>query len=222
MWKSVIYKEWLKIRWFLIGFAALGIIAVGYIFLKVQHDFTFLEAKNYWYNSLFQNLQYFGYLKFLPLAAGLAIGIAQYYPETVDKRIKLTFHLPIRENKILLMMHAFGTGTLLAVFLLIFSLFFGLSKLFFAAEMVDTAVITIFPWFLAGLTTYFLIALIVLEPIRKYQVFYILISSFLITVFFEPAATSGYAPANPLLFVLTACLSIALLFSAYRFRKGEM
>ncbi|HBL76899.1 MAG: hypothetical protein A2W90_00965 [Bacteroidetes bacterium GWF2_42_66] len=222
MWKSVIYKEWLKVRWFLIGFTALGIFGVGYIFLKVQHDFAFMEAKNYWYNSLFKGLQYFGYLKFLPLAGALAIGVAQYFPETINKRIKLTFHLPLKENKVLMMMHTFGTCSLLAAYLLIFAVFFGFSKIFFASEMVNGAVISVFPWFLAGLTSYFIIALVVLEPIWKYRIFYSLIGGFFVTIYLKSAVTAGYGPANPILFVLTACLSIALIFSAYRFRKGEM
>lgn len=222
MWKSVIYKEWLKIRWFLIGYAALGIIAVGYIFLKVQHDIAFMEGKNYWYSILFQGLQYFGYLKFLPLIGALAIGIAQYFPETVNKRIKLTFHLPLKENKILLMMHAFGTGSLLAAYLLIFSIFYVLSNLFFPSEIINDAIVTVIPWFLAGLTAYFMIALIVLEPIWKYRAFYFIIGAFFITIYLNQSITAGYAPANPNLFILTAGSSIALIFSAYRFRKGEM
>jgi len=222
MWKSVIYKEWLKIRWFLIGFAALGIITVGYIFLKVQHDFTFMEGKNYWNNVLFLGVQYFGYLKFLPLAGALAIGIAQYFPETINKRIKLTFHLPLNENKVLMMMHVFGTSCLLAIYTLLILFFFGFSKIFFAAEMVNDALITIFPWFLAGLTTYFIVALVVLEPIWKYRAYYFLTGAFFVSIYLEPAVTAGYEPANPILLLLTACLSIALIFSAYRFRKGEM
>ena len=69
---------------------------------------------------------------------------------------------------------------------------------------------------------YFLVALVVLEPIWKYRVFYLLIGGFFITIYIKSTVTAGYGPVNPILFVLTACLSIALIFSAYRFRKGEM
>ena len=222
MWKSVFYKEWLKIRWFLLGFTILGIVGVGYIFLKVQHDFTFQGGKNYWYSILFQKFQYFNYLKFLPLAGGLAIGIAQYFPETVNKRIKLTFHLPLKENKVLMMMHAFGTASLLASYLFVFMVFFLLSNVFFASEIVNGAIVSVFPWFLSGLTSYFFIALVVLEPMWKYRIFYSLIGGFFITIYLKSPVIGGYGPANPILFALTVCLSIALVFSAYRFRKGEM
>lgn len=222
MWKSVIYKEWLKIRWFLIGFTTLGIAGVGYIFLKVQHDFAFMEGKNYWYAVIFQGLQFLGYLKFIPLAGAVAVGVAQYFPETVNKRIKLTFHLPVKENKILLMMHAFGTGSILVSYLLIFGLFISLCTIFFPAEIITDAIITAIPWFLAGLSAYFMIALIVLEPIWKYRAFYLIIAAFFISLFFNQAKLAAYAPANPILFILTAASGIALIFSAFRFRKGEM
>ena len=54
MWKSIIYKEWLKVRWFFLVFTGLGILAIGNIFLKVQHDFKFNDANNYWYYVLFR------------------------------------------------------------------------------------------------------------------------------------------------------------------------
>ena len=95
MWKSIIYKEWLKIRWFLIGYTVLGLLGIGYLFLTVKHGFTFLGGKNFWYGILFLGQQYFSYLKYVPILGGLAIAIAQYFPETINKRIKLVFHLPV-------------------------------------------------------------------------------------------------------------------------------
>lgn len=222
MWKSLIYKEWLKVKWFFILFAAIGILAVGYVFLKVQHDFTFNGAKNYWYLFLFQKLQFFSYLKFVPVAGALAIAVAQYFPETVTRRIKLTFHLPLNENKALLIMMFFGTVCLLACYVLFVSLFLGLSFLFFPAEIIGSAMVSIAPWFLAGFAVYYLTALIVLEPVWKFRFLYLVVFASVIPFYFEKAVSGGYAPAIPGLFVLTVILSIAVLFSGFRFRKGEM
>ena len=61
----MIFKEWIKVRWFLVIFTLLAVLAIGYIFIMVQHDFTFREAKNHWYSVLFQGFQYFRYLKYL-------------------------------------------------------------------------------------------------------------------------------------------------------------
>lgn len=222
MWKSLIYKEWLKVRWFVLICIGLGFLAVGYIFLKVQHDFKFNDANNYWYLVLFQGYQYFGYLKFVPAVMALAIAVAQYFPETVNKRIKLTFHLPVSENKVLLMSMLFGAICLFTVSVVLMGLFLVLSSVFFPAGIIWPAVVSITPWFLSGFAIYFLVALVVLEPVWKYRFLYLVVAAAFIPLFFEQSLAGGYAPANPVLFVLVVILSIALLFSGYRFRKGEM
>ncbi|MCX6221018.1 MAG: hypothetical protein NTZ69_08510 [Bacteroidia bacterium] len=222
MWKSIVYKEWLKIRWFLIGFTTLGIVGIGYLFLKVQHGFTFNGGSGFWYNILFMGFQFFGYFKYFPLFGGLLIGVAQYFPETINKRIKLTFHLPLKENNVLLMMHAFGVVCLLISFLLLLGMFVTMSNFYFPSQMVYDSVVSVIPWFLAGLVAYFFVALIVLEPVWMYRFFYTLVAGFFADIYIKSPVIAAYGPAIPGLFVLTILMSVALLFSAYRFRKGEM
>ncbi|WP_303924370.1 hypothetical protein [Draconibacterium sediminis] len=224
MWKSIIYKEWLKIRWFAIIYAALGVLVVGNIFLKVQHDFEFSQEAYYWYSILFNQYRFYEYslFKFVPLIGALAVALAQYFPETVNKRIKLTFHLPVNENKALLMMMLFGAFCLFAIAALQLLLFTGLSLVYFPAEIVQSALISIAPWFLCGFVVYFLTALIVLEPVWKYRFLYLLVTATFVPLYLQTAAARAYSPALPLLSVFTVLLSVALLFSGYRFRKGEM
>lgn len=209
-------------KWFVFIFTGLGILAVGYIFLKVQHDFTFNEANNYWYLILFQRFQYFSFLKFIPVFGSFIIAIAQYFPETVNKRIKLSFHLPINENKVLIIMMLFGTFCLLVIYGIIFLLFFGLSTIFFPSEIIIAAIITITPWFLSGFAIYYLITVIVLEPVWKYRLLYAIVAGTFIPIFLKTAHAGSYAPTILILLVLVIILSISLLFSGYRFRKGEM
>lgn len=222
MWKSVIYKEWIKTRWFVILFAIVGISAVAYIFLNVQRDFKFNDANNYWYNILFMGVRYFGSLKFIPILGALAIAVAQYFPETVSKRIKLSFHLPINENRVLLMMMLYGTVCLLACYFVQLALFYALSVIYFPANIVLPALATITPWFLSGFATYYLAALIVLEPVWKYRLAYFAVAGIFIPLYFQSAPNGAYAPANLGLTILVVISSISLLFSGYRFRKGEM
>jgi hypothetical protein len=224
MWKSVIYKEWLKTRWIIFVFAGLGILAVGNIFLKVKHDFAFNEPTNYLYRILYMNMRYFSYglFKFIPVVGAAAIAISQYFPETINKRIKLTFHLPLNENKVLLMMTLFGTFCLLSVYLLIYLLFLFLSALYFPLEIIQAALISVTPWFLSGFVIYYLTTLIVLEPVWKYRFLYLIVAGAFVPVYLETSVAGAYAPVIPVLAVLSAILSISLLFSGYRFRKGEM
>lgn len=222
MWKAIFYKEWLKIRWFLFGYTLIGVLGIGYLFLVLKHNFEFKGGKNVWNAVLFQGHQFYSLFKYVPLAGGLIIAIAQYWPETVNKRLKLTFHLPFAENKVLLLMQAFGAGNLLISFSVFFGLLTGFSLIYFPVEMVADSAITILPWLLAGFAAYFIVALVVLEPNRVFRFCYSLIGGFFLTIYFASAGTTAYAPANSGLFVMTALLGIAFVFSAYRFRKGEM
>lgn len=222
MWKSIFYKEWLKIRWFIVGYTLLGILCIGYLFLALKHNFAFTGGKNVWNATLFQGHQFYSLFKYVPLAGGLVIAIAQYLPETINKRLKLTFHLPLAENNGLLLMQAFGAGCLLIAFLIFGGLFTGFSLIYFPIEIVADAIITILPWLLAGFAAYFIAALIVLEPNRVFRFFYSLVGGFFLTIYFASAGTAAYGPANSGLLVLTTLLSIAFVFPAYRFRKGEM
>lgn len=222
MWKSVFYKEWLKIRWFVVGYTLLGILGISYLFLALNHNFAFTGGKNVWNAVLFQGHQFYSLFKYVPLAGGLTIAIAQYLPETINKRLKLTFHLPLTENNGLLLMQAFGAGSLLISFLIFGGLFAGFSLIYFPIEIVADLVVTILPWLLAGFAAYFMAALVVLEPNRVFRFFYSLVSGFSLTIYFASAGTAAYGPANSGLLVLTALLSIAFVFPAYRFRKGEM
>jgi len=222
MWKSIIYKEWLKTRWFFIISAALGVLVIGYIFLKVHHDVKFNDPNNYWYVILFMKVKYFSILKFLPIVIGLAISVAQYFPETVDKRIKLSFHLPINENKILLIMMLFGTAILLTCYALLTSIFYVLSAVYFPSDIILPALVTITPWYLAGFAIYYLVAFIILEPMWKYRFSYTIFAVSIFPVFLESAIAGGTAPVNLFLVIIVVGLSISLLFSGYRFRKGEM
>ncbi len=222
MWKSVIYKEWIKTRWFVILYAILGLGFIAYLFLNVQRDFKFNDANNYWYTIMFMGISYFSSLKFVPVAGALAISIAQYFPETVNKRIKLTFHLPINENRALLMMMLYGTFCLVLCYLIQLAIFLGLSFIVFPSDITIPALASITPWFLAGFATYYLSALIVLEPVWKYRIAYLIVAGTFVPVYLQSAPTGAYVPVNLALAFLVVIISISLLFSGYRFRKGEM
>lgn len=222
MFKAIIYKEWIKIRLIVLVSVAISLLALLNIFLKVRHDILFVDAANYWYSFLFRGYTYFGILRFLPLAIGLGIAIAQYFPETVNKRIKLTFHLPVKENSILIKMHLFGVMVLLLTFVSIFLLFILGSAIFFPSNIIAASLITIIPWFLGGLTTYFLVALILLEPVWLYRGLYAIVSAGLVSLYYGSAPIGAFGPVLLPLAVITVMMSFVVLFSGFRFRKGEM
>ena len=221
MFKSLIYKEWLKTRWFLAGFLLLSALALSLMFLKVYHDLKFNGGTNYWNNILFLGFSYFASFKFVPLIGGIIIGFSQYFPETVEKRLKLTFHLPVNENKILLQMMSYGTIILSLAYLFLLIILLVFSTVFFPREIIIDALMSMTPWFLSGYASYYLVGLIVLEPIWKYRFVYTVISAFYVLFYHYTAMVGAYASLNIMLTIFTMALSISVLFSGYRFRKGE-
>lgn len=222
MWKFIIYKEWLKIRWFLFWYILLGILGIGYLYLALKHSFAFTGGRNFWSMALFQDQRFFNSLKYVPLAGGVLLAFAQYLPEANHKRLKLTYHLPLDENKAIMLMQGFGAGTLMTAFLIFFGLFAGFSLVYFPIQMVSDSFSTILPWILAGFSGYFFTSLIILEPGWFFRLCYSLTGVFFLSVYFNDVYTSAYGPANFGLVVLTVLLSVTILFSAYRFRKGAM
>lgn len=222
MWKFVFYKECLKIRWFLFAYTLLGFLVVGYIFLAFRHRIEFSNARSVMSAMLFQNFIFFEALRYVPLVGGFVVATTQYLPEVVNKRLKLSFHLPVRENRLLMTMQAFGTLSLVVSFFLIFGLFLGFCLVLFPVQLVGVIIQTVLPWILAGFCTYFFCGLVILEPKWMYRFLYAIPGGAFLAVFFQPVAMGAYGPANPLLLFIALVLSVSVLFSGYRFRKGEM
>ncbi len=222
MFKSIIYKEWIKIKWFAIISFIVSIGTVAYIWLDLNQGFEFIKAQDYWFNVIYRNTVYFSILKYLASAIGLSIGLAQYIPEVVDKRIKLTMHLPMNEEKMILKMMSFGGAVVLTILTVMFLFFIGISSIYFPTEIITAASLSILPWFLSGMAIYFIIGLVALEPIRRYQFAYSIIGLGLVSFFHKKALLGGYSHIAPKLVIITLVLSVSLLFSVYRFRKGEM
>lgn len=204
------------------AFLILGVLVLVNIFLRVRHVTVFVKASDFWYEILFKGYNYSNVLKLIPFVSGLGMAIAQYFPETVNKRIKLTFHLPVKENKVLLGMHGYGFVCLVLLFAIFIVAFIAGSYIYFPHEIINSALVTDIPWFLGGFVTYFMTALILLEPVWLYRVLYTLVAYSFISLFYISIGQRGYSPAIISLTVLTLLSSIVVLFSGYRFRKGEM
>lgn len=222
MYKSLFYKEWLKIRWFLAIFLILGTVVLVNSLLKVRYNMNLMNAQDYWYRVVIQGANYLSQLRYIPLITGFGIAVAQYFPETVNKRIKLAFHLPLRENKMLLIQHGFGLACLLGVYAVHLLVFVVGSAIYFPSDVISMIFITILPWFLGGLATYSMVSLILLEPLWLFRVLYSIIAYGFITQFYIKALPQAYSYVATSFALLAIITIIVVLFSGYRFRKGEM
>lgn len=222
MLSSIFYKEWIKIGKISILLSVVGLLIIAGIHLTVRHDLLMKDAEIYWSEIVYQKYVYFSIFKFIPLITGLLIGLAQFIPETVDKRIKLSLHLPINEEGIVLKMAGIGATVVLIVFSVFFTVIYGWSLVYFPVEIVNKTAVSIMPWFLSGLAAYFLASFVILEPIWKYRILYMLTGGAFLTLFYKSNVSGSYQTAILPLIICVLMLSISSLFSIYRFRKGEM
>ena len=222
MIKSMIFKEWLKTRWILLSIIVLTSLVLAKIFLTVAYEIRFYEANNYWYNLIFKNYIFFSWLLYIPALSGLILAIAQYYPEISEKRLKLTLHLPAKEESILMSMIVYGLGALLIIFILTILAGGLLSGYFFPAEICVSVLITAYPWFLAGLVTYLAAAGIFIEPRWTQRIAMIIITISFISCLFYVRTYDLYINSLTEFTILSLLFIVFSLYATNRFRRGVM
>lgn len=163
MIKSLIYKEWLKVRWTLIALAMLNLLVVVSTCVSIANAFGLIDASKLYGDIVaLQNLFYYDLL-YIPFLTGLLLGIVQFYPEINSSRIKLTLHLPMKESKALMTMQLFGIGSMFLVFAVDVIILLWFSSKYFPSEIINGMLISILPWLLAGFVIYIFITIIFVD-----------------------------------------------------------
>lgn len=220
--KHIIYKEWIKIKWFTLICAILSVAVVIYIFASTVSQIGSNSPEQFFAQLLTSKDIFFGMYKYIPLLIALLIGVSQFLPEVTDKRIKLSLHLPVNGTRIVYSMVLFGfavIATIIAVSVLLFVL---LSQFYFPAEVIVPALLTMTPWILGGITTYFLIAMIAMEPVAKFRFLYSVVAYMIVAIFMKNYSIGNASVIIPILLGVTTVSSIAILFTSHRFNKGEL
>lgn len=224
MIKAIIYKEWLKIRWAFYAMLLVFVLTLIYVVLNLDYGIRFSEAHNYWYNVIFRHLMFYsGVFTYVPAVAGVTLAITQFYPEINSKRLKLTFHLPLHEDKAMMAMIAVGSVALTIIYLAGYLMLTIITSIYFPVEILYSVLTTSLPWFLAGYVCYWAVSMIFVEPkwIIKRIALLLLTYGFINQLFY----LQGYNLFNQSIhwfILLSLFFSISIIFSAYRFRKGVM
>lgn len=217
----LIYKEWIKTRWFALVALVAGLAAVVGIFAGVAGGIR--DDAPFYLSRLLTNKEvFFALFRFVSLFAAVLIGVSQFLPEVVDKRIKLSLHLPLGPVRVVYSMVLYGFLLLSAILTCCLLLFVGLTAVYLPAEVIRAALVTMMPWVLGGMTAYFWIAMIAMEPVGKFRFFYFIVAYLLISVFMRKFAVGNVETLLPVLAALTGVSSVSVLFTARRFNKGEL
>lgn len=220
--KHLIYKEWLKTKWFATIALSLNIGVLIYIVISLRSSFLSVGGVAYLSALMTYKTQFFSIYRYIPLALALLIGISQFAPEITDKRIKLALHLPLSNLRIIYTMVLYGCALLALCMIPGILIFTGLISIYLPAEITVPVLQTMLPWMLGGFCAYFLIAMIALEPVWKFRFLYILVSYKVLSLFFMQLSIGNAVSLLPLLCLITCLSGIAPVYTSYRFNKGQL
>ena len=220
--KHLLYKEWIKTRWYAaVGLAGSLILSVYACIdaVSMLHDM----GGAFFYSTLLTgNIALMTQIKYLPLAIALLIGLPQFLPEITNKRIRLTLHLPVGSTAVVYTMVLYGLAVFCCTLLPALLITTATLAACFPAEVVVATLQTLLPWLLGGMTAYFFTAMIAFEPVWKFRFGYILIAYLTLRFFYLGYGVGNAVTAYPLLLVITLVSSLAVIYTSHRFNKGEL
>ncbi len=218
------YKEWIKTRWAFLGTLIPGIAIIMYIFTAVENKITLKGAKTIMLRILYDEppFIYYASFQYIPLLTALCIGLSQYIPEVMQKRIRLTLHLPVKNTVLISGMAGFGLLLLTLSNLIYAGLFLCYNIRLFPEEITKPVMISLIPWFLSSYMAYNFMALIAVEPGKWRKLAYSVIAYYILQLFLTGKEPHGAFGASIPVMILMAVLSSGLvLYSSQRFYKGE-
>jgi len=139
----------------------------------------------------------------------------------VQKRIKLTLHLPLKERTIVLLMLAQGLLSLLLLFAAQIGGVLIYTAIYFSAEFIYSTLITMVPWYLAGFTSYLFVAMICIEPTWKRRIFNAVLATGTIQLVFISSFPGAYSQIIKWIILIPVFVMPFTFLSISRFKEGE-
>ncbi|KLE08732.1 DUF4857 domain-containing protein [Aliarcobacter butzleri] len=168
MFQSIFIKEWLKIKSFLLFSILTSIIILGYFAFKLNFEFSTVEPESMmWYRFVqLEQKPYFD-LIFYYLIFGCLFALFQFLPELIQKRVKVTIHLPLNLPQIVFSHIFIGL-----VFIIFYYSFISLSILAICAHYYPEEIVQIIfkdtlAFSLISIISYILISALILEQNKK-------------------------------------------------------
>lgn len=193
-----------------------------YNHLALSQAIKFNLENIYWFYVIFRQLIFYSLIKYIPLLAGITLSLSQFIPEVVSSRLKLTFHLPLNENKVLIQKLLFGYFLLFCLFVLL-SVLLAISTLtYFPYEVLASVLITSFPIVLSGFAGYTLLSIVIIEPSWIKRVLLVFITYAFVETFLEGFNYSYnlYERSFEYFLILGFLSILTILYPGYRFKRG--
>ena len=218
--KMILYKEWLKTRWVLLGLAVVMAALTAYCFLNLAKVVQIRGGALLWEALVTKETVLTEILRFVPAISAAFLALSQWIPEIQRGRLKLTLHLPYRQTGMLLMIAGFGLVTLTLLFALQALVSAWILSAWVQGELVVRILNTMAVWYLAGWAAFLLTSALCLEPTWRMRVLILLVAAGLLRLLFLSGIPEAYNGFFPWLLVYVL-LSGGLLFAGVaRFKEG--
>lgn len=183
MFKSIFLKEFLKIKYYLLFSFLFSVVVLAYFTFKLNFEFSTIEPESMmWYRFVqLEQKPYFNLIYFYLIFASL-FAIFQFLPELIQKRVKVTIHLPLN-----LIQNVLFHITIGLFFIILFFTFLSLSLLVITSHYYPEEIIqiifkdTVF-YSLISIISYIFISSLIIEQNRKIQ--FIKLSIFILFLFY--------------------------------------
>lgn len=221
MLKAILYKEWIKLRWYALLAVLVSTGVTVYCLLRMDRAITLRGAGHIWEVMVMKNTVFIDHLQFVPLLAGVLAALVQFMPEMQRKCLKLTLHLPCSQQQMVFTMLAAGVLTLMGGFAVNFLVMLAYLGAALPTELMLNVLSVAAPWYLAGLAGYLLAAWVCLEPTWRARVAELLAGALVVRVYFLSSVPHAYDGFLPWLAVCTLALSLLAWLSVTRFKAGR-
>ena len=218
---AIFYKEWIKTRWYLLLALLVTLGFAGYSMLRINRVASMKGVEHVWEVMLARDTVFVDLLEFIPLLVGILLALVQFVPEMHHKCLKLTLHLPYPQLRMINLMLLYGLVVLLICFAANYLLMTVYMQGVLAPELYSRILLTVLPWYLAGIAAYLRISWICLEPTWKRRVLTLLISVLLLRIFFLAPAPEAYNAFLPWLAIYTLLTASLSWLSIARFKVGK-
>jgi hypothetical protein len=218
--KMILYKEWLKTRWVLLGIVLVMAAITFYCFLNLTKVVQIRGAEILWETLVSKETVLTEIFRYVPAAAAALLALSQWLPEMQHKRLKLTLHLPYPQGRMILTIAAYG----LVILTVLYALQACCSALVFAqwipAELIARIVRTMAVWYLAGWAAYLFTSALCLEPTWRFRVPILLVSAGLLRILYLSGIPEAYNGFFWILLPYVIASGSLLFLSVSRFKEG--
>ncbi len=218
MLRAIFLKEWLKLRWAMLGLLLLHLGLLGYLFLTLRHLFQTEHSEMIWYWSFELRRLLYDQIMYLPAVTGAVLAVAQFGPEMIAGRFRLSLHLPLRGDLLVWAWVAFGAGMGALLAALDIAALYGVVRSFFPREAAWSAVLTALPWLLGGWVAYFGTTLVLLEPAAPRRIIHLALGLALLALLYRHRGYQEYDRILPTLALVSLLFVPAVILPAHRYR----